>query len=308
MLHKSEDSSRKLKKLTLTRVKSLNQDLGKGTYCQVYTVKHSELFYAAKEICQPLVKAMDKEEKLRFQNNLTRECCCCSELTHPNIVHFMGIYYLGLWQPLPAVIMELMDEPLTVYLNKQNVALERKVKILYDVAEGLNYLQTNKPPIIHCNLTTDNVLLRHLSIHPIAKICSFSMLRVLLADVDTRLTVMPETLAFMPPEVFTGEDVCDTSLDVFSYGAVMLHTIIGERPMPTALVQFNTLECQTRAYSEVERRQGYLNKVTAEAKVLRPLIEACLDNDPIKRPSISELSATMKPLKVAMLCICGIDI
>ena len=261
-------------------------------------MKRSELFYAAKEIHSTLVKGMDRG---RFQSNLSRECCGCSERTHPNIVRFVGVYY-HLWGSLPVMVMEMMDEPLTTFLKKRNAPFERKIRILCDVAEGLHYLHTCNPPVIHCNLSTDNVLLRHLSIHPIAKISDFSMFKILAADVESRLTVSQETIAFLPPEIFTGDD-CGTSLDVFSYGALMLHTISGEWPMPTTRVEFNTLECQTRGYSEVERRQEYLNKVIGEAEMLRPLIEACLNNDPTKRPSVMELSEIIKPLKVCYIMI-----
>ena len=308
MLHKSEDISKKSKKLTVFAVKTSSQDVTKGTYSQVYKVKCNESFCVAKEIDPGLVKTMEREGLRRFQNNFVRECCCCNERTHPNIVRFVGIYYpsrRSLWQSLPvtAAVMELMDEPLTSYLNKQNITLKRKISILHDVAEGLSYLHTSNPPVIHCNLSTDNILLRLLPIFPIAKISNFSMLKVLLADVETRFTFTPEAVAFMPPELFTGDDVCNTSLDVFSYGATMLHTICGERPMPTTLVEFNTSEYQTRGFSEVERRQEYLNKVTGEAEVLRPMIEACLDNDPVKRPSIVELSKCIKPLKVCYIIV-----
>ena len=260
-------------------------------------MKRGELYYAAKEIYPALVRGMEKEEKGRFQNNLARECCGCSERSHPNIVRFIGIYYPGLWGSLPVVIMEIMDEPLSTFLKKQKVTFERKIRILCDVAEGLNYLHTRNLPVIHCNLSTDNVLLRHLSIHPVAKISDFSMFKVLVADVESQLTIAQETIAFMPPEVLA-DDNCGTSLDVFSYGALMLHTLNGEWPMPTNQVEFNIIDCQTRGYSEVERRQVHLNKITGEAEMLRPLIEACLDIDPTKRPSIAELSEIINPLKV----------
>ena len=124
------------------------------------------------------------------------------------------------------------------------------------------------------------------------------MLKVLLADVETRFAITPEAVAFMPSELFTSDDVCNTSLDVFSYGATMLHTICGERPMPTSLVEFNTSK-----YPTAGGFQEYLNKVTGEAEVLRPMIEACLDNDPVKRPLIAELSDCIKPLKVCCIII-----
>ena len=294
MPHKSEDISKKAKKLTVSAVK-LTQEVTRGTYSQVYPVKCGGKQCIAKEIDPVIVKTMDKR---RLQSNFVRECCCCSERNHPNIVSFVGIYYPSLWQPFPVAILELMNEPLTSYLSKENVTLKRKISILYDVAQGLNYLHASKPAIIYCNLSTDNVLLKHLSILPVAKISNFSMLKVLLADVETRFTITPEAAAFMPPELLTDDDVCNTSIDVFSYGATMLHTICGEWPIPTTQVEFNTSEYQTRGFTEVERRQQYLNKVTGEAEELRPMIEACLDNDPVKRPSISELSESIKPLKV----------
>ena len=294
MPHKSEDISKKAKRLTISGVKTSNQEVTKGTYSKVYEVKYGKSCIA-KEIDPVLVKTLSME-KGRFQSNFVRECCCCSERIHPNIVSFVGIY--SRWQAFPVAILELMDEPLTSYLNKENIALKRKMSILYDVAQGLNYLHTSNPPVIHCNLSTDNVLLKHLPILPVAKISNFSMLKVLLADVETRFTITPEAAAFMPPELLADDAVCNTSIDVFSYGVTMLHTICGEWPMPTSLVEFNTSEYQTRGFSEVERRQQYLNKMTGEAEELRPMIEACLDNDPVKRPSIAELSRSIKPLKV----------
>ena len=72
--------------------------------------------------------------------------------------------------------------------------------------------------------------------------------------------------------------------------------------MPTALTKYDPVTQQPKAFSEVERRQEHLDKMTGEAELLRPLVEACLHNDPVKRPSILQLSAEIKPLKV---CLCN---
>ena len=46
--------------------------------------------------------------------------------------------------------------------------------------------------------------------------------------------------------------------------------------------------------------------MTGEAEVLRPLVEACLHNNPVKRPSILTLSEKIKSLKVCLClsCVC----
>ena len=91
----------------------------------------------------------------------------------------------------------------------------------------------------------------------------------------------------------------------------MLHTVNGKWPEPTVISKFDAVTRQAKAFTEVERRQKYLDKMRGEAEVLRPLVEACLDNDAVKRPSIVELSEKIKPLKVCLCyscCMCTVTI
>ena len=81
----------------------------------------------------------------------------------------------------------------------------------------------------------------------------------------------------------------------------MLHTVNGKWPKPTALAEYDPITCQVQGFSEVQRRQEHLNEMTGEAEVLRPLVESCLHNDPVKRPSMLVVSESIKPLKV---CLC----
>ena len=156
------DDSEQLKSLTLTGVKPIEgKGLGRGAYGKVYKVKYRGIDHAAKEIHPILLEGETPQEQQFIKDTFIRECCRCSELTHPNIVHFMGIYYPS-GQLLPAMVMELMDESLTAYAKKKpNVGLKRNLSILHDVAEGLNYLHSHNPPIIHRDLTPNNVLLKH---------------------------------------------------------------------------------------------------------------------------------------------------
>ena len=49
--------------------------------------------------------------------------------------------------------------------------------------------------------------------------------------------------------------------------------------------------------SEVERRQRYLDKMTRGATHLKPLSIACLDDNPMKGPSLTQISMTIKRVK-----------
>ena len=50
--------------------------------------------------------------------------------------------------------------------------------------------------------------------------------------------------------------------------------------------------------SEVERRVKYLDKMNGESAGLRKIIEQCLDVDPVKRPSVQDVSKAIGSLKV----------
>ena len=302
-----DEVSEKLRKLTLLGVRNLNQQLGKGSYGQVFTVKYNGLICAAKEIHSLLVEAGE-----RYQDNFILECIRCSELTHPNIVHFMGVYYPSRVS-LPVMVMELMDESLTNYVKKPNINVKRKISILHDVAEGLAYLHTRNPPVIHRDLSPNNILLKHPGVEqvpPVAKIADLGVARIVKADSQStrsRLTTVPGTPDFMPPETFVDNPKYGTALDVFSFGGIMLHTLNQEWPTPKTVAQFDQITCEViKALDEIERRQQYLDKITGEAEMLQSMIIECLANDPTKRPKIIDLSKKLKPLKVhtsSLICV-----
>ena len=282
------------------------REVGRGAYGRVFKAKYRGSVCAAKEIHSILIQStlMAPEERRRLQESFQRECDHCSKLNHPNIVRFFGIYHPP-QQLFPVMIMELMDESLTAYAEKPNISFKIRMSILHDVAEGLSYLHARNPPVIHRDLSPNNILLKHYSSFAFAKIADLGVAKVInVDDKDAKRyqTKVPGTMDFMPPETFADKPQYDVSLDVFSYGGIMLHTVNGKWPTPTALTKYDPVTRQSKAFSEVERRQEHLVKMTGEAEVLRPLVEACLDNDPVKRPSILELSEKIKPLKV---CLCN---
>ena len=289
-----------------------DQILGRGAYGVVFKARYRGAVCAAKEIHSILINAAHTPaERRRLQGIFIRECDHCSKLNHPNIVRFIGIYRPPQPSPqqlFPVMIMELMDESLTAYAEKPNISFKARMSILHDVAEGLNYLHSRNPPVIHRDLSPNNVLLKHLPPLPVAKIADLGVAKVINVE-DTAskqyLTTAPGTVHFMPPEALEEDPHYDMSLDVFSYGGITLYTVNGKWPKPTTLIKYDPVTQQPKAFSEVQRRKVHLDKMTGEAEVLRPLVKACLHNDPVKRPSISELSEKIKALKVCVcVCVC----
>ena len=296
-----DDITTALQHLTLTDVTPLDQELGRGAYGKVFTVKYREKIYAAKEIHSLLLEAANPEETRKIKNTFLRECYHCSLLSHPNIVRFIGVYYPERNSLFPVMMMELMAESLTHYVKKPNISIKMKASILYDVAFGLHYLHSYNPPIIHRDLSPNNVLMSRDSV---AKISDLGVAKVIRADsraTQTMLTKAPGTIDFMPPESFGEKPNYDTSLDIFSYAGIVLHVVNQEWPSAANQISTDPKTGKVRGLSEVERRQGHLDKMKGGAEVLKPLVKACLHNLPSKRPTIAAVFKLLEPLKVSVI-------
>ena len=302
-----DDITTALQNLTLTDVTPLDQELGRGAYGKVFTVKYREKIYAAKEIHSLLLDVANPEERQKIKNTFLRECYHCSLLSHPNIVQFIGVYYPERSSLFPVMMMELMGESLTHYVKKPNINMKMKASILYDVAFGLNYLHSYNPPIIHRDLSPNNILLSRDSV---AKISDLGVAKVVRADsraTQTILTKAPGTLHFMPPESLGEVPKYDTSLDIFSYAGIVLHVVNQEWPTPANNTFTDPNTGKVTGLSEVERRQVHLDRMKGGAEVLKPLVKACLHNLPSKRPTIAAVFRLLESLKVSIIIDCMVS-
>lgn len=309
----TNDLTNALRSLTLTGFSPLDEEeLGRGAYGRVFKVKHKGKVCAAKEIHALLIDLANAEEKQKIKNDFLRECYICSKLDHANIVRLVGVYYQSEKNDslLPVMVMELMGESLTKYVKQTNITMKMKISILYDVALGLDYLHCRKPPIVHRDLSPNNVLMS-LGHNPVAKISDLGVAKIVKADskaTKSILTKAPGTVDFMPPEGLAENPTYDTSLDVFSYAGIVLHVVNQEWPTPTPQVAVDPLTGKLTPFSEVERRQVYINKIKDinEANVLEPLVKKCLDIIPSSRPTMSSVQRMLEPVSsyVCMVVTC----
>ena len=145
------------------------QELGRGAYGRVYAVKYCGTICAAKEIHSILVEEVGDVEMRRTVESFMRECRQCSTLRHPNVIQFLGVYYPSVHvgaggvqgrMRLPVMIMEMMVDSLTSLVDKhEKIPVHIKLSIIHDVSLGLCYLHNHDPPIVHRDLSSNNVLL-----------------------------------------------------------------------------------------------------------------------------------------------------
>jgi len=307
----SDVGAESLKQHFLKGVAPLNKELGRGAYGRVFAVMYGGLTYAAKEIHPLLLDGMSTEELLFVKNSFIRECVCCSTIQHANIVQFVGVYYPSPRTSnsdtgLPVLVMELMDTNLSSYLqnSQMKIAEVDKFSILHDISLGLIYLHELEPPIVHRDLSSNNVMLTN---KLVAKIGDLGVAKAIQADSRSKLTTAPGTLHFMPPECLDEVNpVYSTPVDVFSFAGIALHVFSEQWPTPLGQKRRDPKTNIIVSLTEVERRQPYLDKMTGEVFTLRPLVKRCLDDDPFERPTIQEVSEKIMQvcfLTVTILCM-----
>jgi len=196
---------------------------------------------------------------------------------------------------LPVMVMEKMQHSLRGLVETyHNIPLNVKLSILDEVCLGLRYLHSRNPPIVHRDLTPNNILLGG---HLEAKITDLGVAKVMQTDSKMTMTKLPGTPDFMPPEALTKRPVYGPPLDVFSYGGVALNVITQQWPNPSDREQFNSDTDRWEVVSEVIRRQKYLNMFAGGAADLVPLVTSCLSDNPKKRPSVMQVSMEIKRVK-----------
>ena len=268
----------------LTRVKISEKELGIGSYATVLELEYMGLKCAGKKIHELLLKQGDTTTytSRRFEE----ECRLLSQLRHPNIVQFLGVYFEQ-GKQVPILVMEFLPTNLTSCIEKYGVLPnEISYSILYDVALGLCYLHNQTPAIIHRDLSANNVLLTS---NMTAKISDLGVARILnLTPLQVSLmTQNPGTAAYMPPEVMIANPKYDTSIDVFSYGILMIHVLSGRWPEPQE-GQIRNESGRMIPVTEAERRDIFLQAIGNDHPLM-DLIQLCIKNDPKCRPDIGEI-------------------
>ena len=278
--------------------------LGIGSYGAVYKAMCDDLPCAAK-ILHPALFQFTVPGSTSVMRKFEQECHLLSAIKHPHIVQYLGTYR-DPESRLPVLLMELMDESLTRFLEQSHEPLpyHTEVNLCHDIALALSYLHSNG--IVHRDLSSNNVLLIAGSR---AKVTDFGMVK--LYDVNhttahfTPLTLCPGTTVYMSPEALRDQPVYTDKLDSFSFGVLCVQIMTRKFPDPGN--RFNIIEINDpRAPSgivqvevlEIERRRSHINLIDPTHPLL-PVALDCLKNRDRERPSCHELCGRMSTLKAS---------
>ena len=272
--------------------------LGVGSYGKVCKGKCGQLPCAVKLLHDTMFQHGDPGIH-SFVRRFEQECQFLSSIKHPNIVQYLGT----IPHPesrRPVLLMELMDESLTKYLERSTgpIPFYTQVDICHDVALALAYLHFNA--IIHRDLSGNNVLL--IGAGSRAKVTDFGMSK--LVDINPRMTPLtqcPGTSAYMPPEALIKPPNYSSKLDCFSLGVLGIQIVTRKFPNPgdasmyikdpkyptgRALIQF----------PEIDRRKEDIDLISPDHPLL-PITLQCIKDWDEERPSADKLCGQLSSLK-----------
>lgn len=267
-----------------------SQTLGQGSYGVVYLGRYCGLLCAVKKLKGFFTaKDMDQVGEIVLQSfyNESEKLC---KLRHPNIIQLLGLY-TDKYTQQPVIVMELMHESLSRLLHRtESLPLYVEVNILHDVVLALAYLHTLDPPIIHRDLSSNNILL---SKDFRAKITDLGVAKV---ENDSFLnTPAPGTLSYMPPEVRKIPADLSPAMDMFAVGVNLLQILTHKFPSPGPELTSGVLGF-TKMVPEKERRREHLDLV-GKSHILRSILLHCLKDSAKDRPTALKLCEQVEKLK-----------
>ena len=263
----------------------------RGFPCAVKVLQGMDFFL-------PLQGQVKSEKQKKFES----KCKLLQKIKHPNVVQFLQ-KYIHPESGTPLLAMELMDENLTSFLERQRETSGKRlsecvqVKIGSDVAQALDYLHAID--IVHRNLTSNNILLLdstagRVNCHSInAKISDYET-SVFLDNDQFDKTLSIGTQLYMPPESWN-HGRYNEKLDIFSFGVIIVQTITMLPPNPSDRVNSSNVVVQ-----EVKRREDHLQQI--KGHLLQDLAHCCLQDIITTRPSARETCHILQQLTIQCRC------
>ena len=259
----------------------IGKEIGRGAFGHVHEGTYQGRPVAIKRIHRLLLEQASYRgvNYDHVRREFLKECEILCYLIHPHIVEFVGVFDV---KGEKALVMELLHETLRDYLvkkkNKDGGLKEQEAcRISSEIVDGLNYLHSRKPPVVHRDLNSKNVLLTETGL---VKISDLGQANFRLTELGYLTSMAPGCIPYMPPEVLGKDPRYTEKMDTFSLGVLMLQMVTCLDPDPS--LQGIGIE------AEIDRRRDHI-KLVSESHPLRSVILLCLENDPEKRPSAESL-------------------
>ena len=208
------------------------------------------------------------------------------QLRHPNILLYIGGNITGKQHFLVTEYCE--NGNLFEFLHgKDSPDLEdiERLNLALEIAQGINYLHSFNPPILHRDLKSLNILLDK---NYIVKIADFGWARLR----NNHMTKKRGTFQWMAPEVISKDNYTEKA-DVYSFGIILWEFWSKDPPYKG----INAKEVAVKVKNNPKYRPPIPSDVPEE---IAELMKFCWDTDPGKRPTFLEIIKFLEDFLNAM--------
>lgn len=224
--------------------------------------------------CRCIVKALhpDRRHDARARRALLREGELLTRLTHPSIVRG----YETLRSPEPLVAMELLGGETVAHLVERRRVTAGEIALLgLQLGAAVRYLHGHQT--LHLDLKPSNVI----ADNGRAKLIDLSLARP-----PGPIPRGIGTWCYLAPEQARGDHV-GPAADVWGIGVVLYAAAAGDSPFASGASDHPQLHARAPA---LRSRRARLPRPLAAA------IDACLEPDPARRPTVEGLLAELEPV------------
>ena len=211
----------------------IRERIGKGGMGSIYLADDTRLIgrqCALKEVEYDQALPKDVREEAREQ--FLREATVLARLDHPNLPKVSDIFSSG---PRDYIVMDYIpgQDLRTLILDsrrKKTFIPEDDILGWADqIANALNFLHSQEPPIVHRDIKPSNLKLMP---NGVIKLVDFGLVKILAPEEVTITIIQGQgTALYTPLEQYGGSDVhTDIRSDIYSFGATLYHLLTNEPP------------------------------------------------------------------------------
>jgi len=251
--------------------------IGTGSYGCVFKALHKDsgLIFAVK--CAVLDE--NNEEDCKFRARLEEELDICKRLRHPNIISFLGTDYED--NNLYIYLEFAAGGSLASVLHEFGPLGERLLQpATRGLLEGLNYLHTQDPPVVHRDIKGANILV---DLKFTVKLADFGCSK---RNTVTTSFTMIGSVPWMAPEVILQQDGHGRKADIWSVGCTIIEMATAEKPWGD-----NMFDNLMFALSHIGLSTKIPTIPEAVSGDCHDLITRCLRRSAQDRPSTEDLLA-----------------
>ena len=211
----------------------IRERIGQGGMGSIYLADDTRLKgreCALKEV--EYDRALPENIRDEAREQFLREATVLARLDHPNLPKVSDTFSSG---PRDYLVMDYVPgsdlRMLMLEARRSKKFLNEKEVLAWadQIANALNFLHSQEPPIVHRDIKPSNLKLMP---HGLIKLVDFGLVKILAPEEVTITIIQGQgTALYTPLEQYGGSDVhTDIRSDIYAFGATLYHLLTNEPP------------------------------------------------------------------------------